>query len=185
MATQHERCCYLVLSSATQCNTVQQIARHCNRSDGAVRGAEPHMSTQHNINCHTLTHCNTLQQPTTYCNILQHTATGLMERYEEQKRKWRLKKSQIVHDRANAILKCMESVLHVVTLNIGINMSTRAQQDIVRNLQVCVIVCVVCVCMCVRACLYVCVSVCECMCVCVCAWRLTTASTWAHACNRT
>ena len=83
-----------------------------------------------------------------------------MERYEEQKRKWRLKKSQIVHDRANAILRCMESVLHVVTLNIGINMSTRAQQDIVRNLQVCVFVCV---CLCVSVCAWVSMRVCFCL----------------------
>jgi len=60
---------------------------------------------------------------------------GLLERYAEQQRKWELRKMQIVQEREAAILKCMTSVLHVVTLNIGIKIEARDQQDIVHALR--------------------------------------------------
>lgn len=60
--------------------------------------------------------------------------SGLMARYEEQKRKWEIKKAKIIQARADAIMKCMSSVLHVVTLNIGISMQPREKLDIMSRL---------------------------------------------------
>ena len=60
---------------------------------------------------------------------------GLMERYAEQMRRWELRKAQLIQERAEAIMKCMSSVLHVVTLNIGIKIAPREQQTIIHTLQ--------------------------------------------------
>ena len=59
----------------------------------------------------------------------------IMERYEEQQQRWEAKRRQIVQERADAILKCMSSVLHVVTLNIGINIEAGDKQNIISSLQ--------------------------------------------------
>jgi hypothetical protein len=59
----------------------------------------------------------------------------IMERYEEQQQRWEAKKRQLVQERADAILSCMSSVLHVVTLNIGIKIQPRDKQDIITSLQ--------------------------------------------------
>jgi hypothetical protein len=60
---------------------------------------------------------------------------GLMERYAEQMRRWELRKAQLIRERAEAIEKCMSSVLHVVTLNIGIKIAPREQQTMIHTLQ--------------------------------------------------
>ena len=80
--------------SATQSNTLQHTATHCNTllqrtathwknlsetsqltGLGRERLTLQHTATHCNTLQHTATHCNTLQHTATHCNTLQHTAT--------------------------------------------------------------------------------------------------------------
>jgi flagellar biosynthesis chaperone FliJ len=66
----------------------------------------------------------------------QSWVDDILERWTWTQKKWEKRKREIIEARAEAILKCAESVLHVVTLNTGIKLSTHDKQDIIRSLQV-------------------------------------------------
>ena len=70
------------MSVATQCNTLQHTATHCNRAVWATltwvwqhsaTRVWQHSATHYNTLQRTATHCNTLQHTATHCNTLQHT----------------------------------------------------------------------------------------------------------------
>ena len=60
----------------------------------------------------------------------------LLARYEERKRRWEIRKASLWQDRADALVKCMKSVLHVVTLNMGISLPRESEENILSAMQV-------------------------------------------------